>query len=266
MLTVAGATFAASLLGSIHCAGMCGGLAVVAGAGQSCTGCTGCAGNVRRSVRQAAALQLGYHGARGLSYALLGGIVGVLGSGVVTAERTPQLQSSLAVLVGGTIVLTGLLMILRHFGAPLRLPELPLFRSAPGHRLRAWALRQTAMKRAMTIGLLTPLLPCGWLWAFAAVALAQGNALGGVVVMLSFWLGSVPALVGVVAGAQALVPRLGSAAQLVMGVVLVAVGLETAFHRAPLAERVMTTVAASGAHDSATVGDETPACCREGAP
>ena len=57
-------------------------------------------------------------------------------------------------------------------------------------------------------GLLTALLPCGWLYLFALFAAGTGSWLSGSVVMIAFWLGSVPALVAVVMSTKLLTGRL----------------------------------------------------------
>lgn len=44
------------------------------------------------------------------------------------------------------------------------------------------------------LGFLSFLLPCGWLYTFLVSALAAGSAHGGALVMLIFWLSTLPAL------------------------------------------------------------------------
>ncbi|HXS19435.1 MAG TPA: sulfite exporter TauE/SafE family protein, partial [Polyangiaceae bacterium] len=50
--------------------------------------------------------------------------------------------------------------------------------------------------RASLLGTLTPLLPCGWFYAFALTAAGTARASHGALVMTVFWLGTVPALLG----------------------------------------------------------------------
>ena len=52
-------------------------------------------------------------------------------------------------------------------------------------------------RRASLLGTLTPLLPCGWFYAFALTAAGTARAAHGALVMTVFWLGTVPALLGV---------------------------------------------------------------------
>jgi len=57
------------------------------------------------------------------------------------------------------------------------------------------------MQRAYLIGLATTLLPCGWLYTFVVVAAGTGSALAGANVMFVFWVGTIPMLTAVTAGA-----------------------------------------------------------------
>jgi hypothetical protein len=56
--------------------------------------------------------------------------------------------------------------------------------------------------RATMLGLLTTLLPCGWLYAFVAAAAATGSGPRGAVVMAAFWLGTLPVMAAVGMAAQ----------------------------------------------------------------
>jgi sulfite exporter TauE/SafE len=56
-----------------------------------------------------------------------------------------------------------------------------------------------AVSRAWLIGVLTGLLPCGWLWVFVVSAAGTGSPWTGAAVMAVFWLGTVPAMTGVLA-------------------------------------------------------------------
>ena len=50
------------------------------------------------------------------------------------------------------------------------------------------------MAHALATGLLTTLLPCGWLYAFVALAAGTASAPLGALVMLTFWIGTLPAI------------------------------------------------------------------------
>src|SRR5262249_5366928 len=63
------------------------------------------------------------------------------------------------------------------------------------HRLAAWSTRQGPLQRGAALGLMTPLLPCGLLWAACAAAAIAGSAGDGALVMAAFALGGLPLLV-----------------------------------------------------------------------
>lgn len=107
--------------------------------------------------------------------------------------------------------------------------------------------------RAWLTGLVTTLLPCGWLYVFVATAGGAGSVRGGMLVMAAFWLGTVPALVAVGLGAQRLfaplrvrLPMLSPAIVLVMG--LLTISGRFAPHRAGSTPAGATASAAPNAH------------------
>ena len=98
-------------------------------------------------------------------------------------------------MAGTMMIAVGLAAVLRVAG--VHLPEAPLPRMIQrciiaGQRA-AFAL--SPLPRALSTGLLTAFLPCGWLYLFALKAAGTGSPLQGALFMIAFWLGSVPALV-----------------------------------------------------------------------
>jgi sulfite exporter TauE/SafE len=75
------------------------------------------------------------------------------------------------------------------------------------------------------MGLLTAILPCGWLYAFVVTAAGTGGALAGAFVMTAFWLGTLPVMVGLGVGLQALAGPLRRHLPAVSAVAIVVVGL-----------------------------------------
>ena len=259
VLALAGTVLLSSLLGSAHCAGMCGGLALAAiGPGDGL-----------RPARQ-----LGYHGGRLVSYAVVGALAGWAGQAVDDAGVLVGVQRVAAIAAGAMIALMGLAMIARAFGA--RVPKAgvpqPLVRMA--QRVHAWTLRLPPAQRGIPIGLATPLLPCGWLYAFAAIAAGSASPAVGVVIMAAFWLGTVPAVMLASNGARVAFARLGRAAPVVAGIALVVVGVHAAVVRAGAADIAMSEVRGvrAGAtpvsnremtENAASAADELPPCCRD---
>lgn len=187
MIALAGSVLAASLLGSPHCAGMCGGF-VCFYAGQ---------GGGRRTLAH-----LAYHLGRLTSYLALGAVAGVVGERVERLGLVVGVSRGAAVVAGALMIVWGGAALAHALGARLPLPGAPRAAHAP----LAAALRRLhdrpAPVRALAIGLLTTLLPCGWLYGFAATASGTGSVPAAMVVMGAFWAGTLPVMAGLGVAAQ----------------------------------------------------------------
>lgn len=214
----------ASLLGSPHCAGMCGGLMLFALSADGNTDGDGT--GVRRRSLQAA-----YHGGRLVSYLALGAGAGAVGAAIDFGGEFAGVQRAAAFVAGGLMILFGLLLLARAAGVRtgrVRLPKWAAHRMEKAHRL-AFGLRP--VPRAWTIGLLTALLPCGWLYAFAFTAAGTGSAAWGMAVMGTFWVGTVPLMALLGTGIQLLTGPLHRRLPVVTGLLVTAVGVYTATGR-----------------------------------
>jgi uncharacterized protein len=178
-LLVLGSAGLAGLLGSAHCAAMCGGIA---------TGFTLRSGS--SSWLDALEPNLG----RVLGYGLAGLAAGLIGHGVVTAAGLPWLARALR-------AATGLLLIvvaLRLLDQRGRLAFLAL----PGRLGLRW-LRPLQQRfrptdrgaRRVLAGMLWGWLPCGLSGTVLAAAWSQGNAPQAAMTMVVFGLGTLPAMV-----------------------------------------------------------------------
>jgi uncharacterized protein len=185
--------FISSLLGSGHCVGMCGAFLAVALDGAN-----------RTSPRERFNRQVAYHSGRLITYITLGMLAGLLGSAVDLAGSSLGLQRAAAMLAGGMMILFALISLARHFGfTGLRsaMPKSLQTTLLSAHRfISAWG----PLTRALAMGLLTTLLPCGWLYAFLIVASALANPIQSAGVMVIFWLGTLPLLALFGLGTQAL--------------------------------------------------------------
>ena len=202
---------AASLVGSLHCVGMCGGfVASVSGPGQ------------HKPL-------LAYQATRGLAYAGLGALAGLLGAGLDASGAIVGMQRVAAPLMG--IVLIAMAVATLRGSKASATPLITLGAAPrPGllarMRLRLIAaVREHGASAGAAAGLLTALLPCGWLWAYLAVAASTGSVAGGLLVMTTFWLGTVPALLGVGLLAHELGRRLGRHAPRISAALLLTLGL-----------------------------------------
>lgn len=207
----------ASLVGSPHCAGMCGPLAVLA------------VGPDRRTRNTVA-----YHAARLAGYLVLGAVAGLVGAGIDRAGTVAGIARGAAVVAGFIMVVWGAVTVLRWAG--VRIPAL-VRTSAQGGPWTALAGRlrgQPPMVRAAGLGVLSSALPCGWLWIFVAMAGATGHALDGTLVMAVFWAGTLPAFAVLGAVAQRSAGPLRRYLPLVTGTILVVAGLMTMAKRGGL--------------------------------
>ena len=152
--------FVTGLLTSIHCVSMCGAIGLYASAEKSGA----------RSLQR----PLLYNAGRVLSYTLIGGIVGLIGSVLSVSAR----------LRGVILLIAGLFMLLMALSmlgfVDFRLPHL--------------SFAQDSRRRygAFLIGLLNGLMPCGPLQAMQLYALSTGGFFSGALAMLLFALGTVP--------------------------------------------------------------------------
>ena len=176
-------TLLASLLGSFHCAGMCGVFAAVATCKPEASG------------GERAMLMAAYSGGRWVSYATLGAASGMVGEALNLSGNLAGVGNAAIIVAASAVGVAGFVNFLCWCGVALpRLPVPPaLLRLATsGHRrVNAWS----PLSRAVAIGLLTTLLPCHWLYTFVATAAGTANPVHGALVMSFFWLGTLPVLV-----------------------------------------------------------------------
>lgn len=213
------AVFVASLFGSLHCAGMCGGLvAVYAGteAGSS-------------SVRWKSHFAYGL--GRLITYVVLGLMAGSVGMAVDFAGSTAGLHRFATVLAGATMTTWGLWTLMR-IGGFSRLPSIRLVALQNVYRRKAALMRgRPPVSRAWFLGLLSALLPCGWLYAFVITAAGTADALSGGLMMAAFWVGTMPVMVLLGVSIQRVVGVMRSHIPTVTAVLLVVIGLYTVFFR-----------------------------------
>jgi uncharacterized protein len=194
-----------SLAGSLHCVAMCGPLVGLhAGA---------------RSLRLALVHALG----RLATYAVLGALAGLLGGAVDIAGHLAAIQHGAAIAAGVLIVGWGLRTIAVARG------WITTSGSAPALFQRGLTQLRTrrAVSRAWLIGVLTGLLPCGWLWVFVVSAAGTGSPWTGAAVMSVFWLGTVPAMTGVLAFGGPIVAWARRKLPVITAGVMIALGLLT---------------------------------------
>jgi len=87
--------------------------------------------------------------------------------------------------------------------------------------------RRKPATRAWLVGVMTGLLPCGWLWAFVVSAAGTGSPLAGASLMAVFWLGTLPAMTGALVLAGPLVAAVRARLPVATAIVLAALALGT---------------------------------------
>lgn len=248
MPTLLTTVFVASLLGSLHCVGMCGGfVAFYSGADGS--------GGSRRLLSHTA-----YSGGRLVAYSILGLAAGLIGAALDLAGSLAGVQRVAAVAAGAVMIVWGVFALLQIGGVRV-------FKHGSSSTVGGWLRRGISMVghrppvvRAAVVGLLSGVLPCGWLWAFVVTAAGTGSAFGGVAVMAVFWAGTVPVLLALGLGAQTLGVPLRRHIPAITAVILVALGLYS------IIGRPTTAIAAMTKHRHAAEGkvpspDDPPPCC-----
>lgn len=203
-----GAALLAGLLGGVHCAAMCGGIA----AGFSAMAPAG-------GWRAALEPNLG----RVLGYAAAGAIAGGIGHGIVGIARIDALATSMRAAAGLVLVAVALRLFTGARGlAVLDRGNRALWRWL--QPLQRALLPADTPARRIALGALWGWLPCGLSASVLVAAWLQADALRGAVVMAAFGLGTLPLMVPLTFSGARLVGwlRRGGARHAVAGLVMAA--------------------------------------------
>ncbi len=190
--------FVVGLLTSIHCVAMCGGIALSQSVGRLGAGGAASPASSKGRLNQMVPGLL-YNAGRVLSYTIVGGIVGALGSAF---SFSPTIKGIIAGAAGIFMVFLGLKML----GVLRSLPQLGKLLPA-GLRGRMGRLGSSLRSHGpFAVGLLNGLMPCGPLQTMQLYALGTGSALTGALSMLIFSAGTVPLML-IFGATAALLPR-----------------------------------------------------------
>lgn len=164
-------------IGSFHCIGMCGPIALTL--------------PVRHlsGVRQQAGILL-YNAGRITTYAALGCVSGWLGRQFFLGG----LQQGLSVTLGCGLLL---IIILQYGMRSTRFPFKTGFYTKPVKDLLGQLLRKQQLRTLYAIGILNGLLPCGLVYFAITGAVATGNPWQGALFMAAFGSGTLPAMVAI---------------------------------------------------------------------
>ena len=192
--------FLVALLGGVHCFGMCGGIVGAL--------TLGLADDARRRFTATLPFLLAYNAGRITSYTVAGLLAGGLGGWAAGLTSVRYGQEILMLIAALFMIALGL-----YLGGWWQ--GLSRLEQAGG---RLWRYLEPAGRRllpvrtpvhALGVGLIWGWLPCGLVYSMLVWAMSAGSAAQGALLMLSFGLGTLPALLamGVFAATIARVVR-----------------------------------------------------------
>ncbi|MBK8442725.1 MAG: sulfite exporter TauE/SafE family protein [Sphingobacteriales bacterium] len=168
-----GTGFSIGILGSFHCVGMCGPLALALPVHQLDT------------ARKSLAIGL-YNIGRAVSYSILGGILGAVGM----SFSFFKLQQVLSI-IAGVFVLAVLLSA--YLGSKnTNIPLVSRYTQFIKSRLSAYLKSRTSPFSYFGIGVVNGFLPCGLVYLALAAAAASAHFYSGALLMFSFGMGTMP--------------------------------------------------------------------------
>lgn len=169
--------FVIGILTSLHCVGMCGGIML----SQTLSIKSG-------SKFQSIKPSLLYNTGRVISYTILGGIVGALGS---VFSLSIMAKSALQIFAGAFMIIMG-----------LNMSGFKLFRKFNITLPFSVCKSKNKSSSSFVVGLLNGFMPCGPLQTMQLFALGTGSALKGALSMFAFSIGTVPLMLafGVLSG------------------------------------------------------------------
>lgn len=165
-------------LGSFHCIGMCGPIAVALPVPKS-SNIVFFSGRVL------------YNFGRLISYGIMGLLFGFLGKGFVAWGY----QQSLSIALGVIIII--LLVIPAKYKNKFLGMNIILKITEPLKRSIGKLFKRTSLPSFLLIGFLNGFLPCGFVYIGLAGAAATGSPVTGMLFMVLFGLGTVPAMLAV---------------------------------------------------------------------
>lgn len=169
---------AIGFLGSFHCIGMCGPIALAL-PGSSDSGFPIVAGRVL------------YNLGRIVTYSLLGAVFGLIGHSIALAGFQQGLSISL-----GLAIIAAVTIRSRHFTAFKEKIRMDALYSRIKKTIST-LFNKRGMSTLFTIGVLNGLLPCGFVYVGLAGSLTTGSIFKGALYMAFFGLGTFPAMLSI---------------------------------------------------------------------
>lgn len=169
--------FIVGFLGSFHCAGMCGPIALAL--------------QVSKEGSSAVIGRLIYNAGRILTYSLLGLIVGIIGHRIAMAgfQKSLSIASGVLIIVIAAVSIFSPRIIYLNVAATKYTQKIKsIFRNLFGKKSKT---------TLFLIGSVNALLPCGFVYLALAAAIATGNYIHSMLYMMLFGLGTLPMMFGI---------------------------------------------------------------------
>jgi len=160
-------------LGSFHCIGMCGPLAMTLPV------------HHLTSFRKSLAISL-YNFGRATTYALLGVLFGIIG----LTFSLFKVQQGLSIIAGSAILI---ILLFQQFGNP-NTNRVTKLTNVVKNKLSKYLTSDKTIGSYFNIGILNGLLPCGLVYVALAASFATGTIQNGALLMFGFGLGTFPAM------------------------------------------------------------------------
>lgn len=167
-------TFLVALGGSAHCVGMCGGLVVAFTNNQK--------------------TRISYQIGRLIAYIFIGGSVSLIGNIIRKYFQSTEVTLATATFMGLLLIWWGVKILLKKkskIQAPKFLGQLSKFFYKYITKVK---IKNEPIKTSL-VGMLSIFLPCGFLYGVVFVIAAFNSPILGMISMLTFWLGTLPATV-----------------------------------------------------------------------
>lgn len=160
--------------------------------------------------------QIAYHGLRLIGYLSLGALAGWIGEDFFYLGPLKILSRFMGWVFALVLIYSGV-RLLR--GKKLRYSSQWLSHLAEGLMKKGFQL--SPLSRSAVVGFASVFLPCGWLYSFVLLSLATHSAVGGLLTLFVFWLGTLPALMGGQIVLQNLLRKLEVSGQKLTGALMI---------------------------------------------
>ncbi|HNR48304.1 MAG TPA: sulfite exporter TauE/SafE family protein [Bacteroidia bacterium] len=170
--------FILGLFGSLHCAGMCGPIAMMLPANKN-------------FLRKANISRLLYNSGRAVAYMLIGLVFGILGSAISISGYQKQLSIFSGIVILLIIFFTAAQKFQNRFSAFIARITMPV------RILMKKLFAQQSPAAHFGIGLTNGFLPCGLVYLAAAGSVSAGSTSGSVLYMALFALGTFPVMLAI---------------------------------------------------------------------